>query len=286
MRLGRRLWFCVAAALLALPSFGASAPGKAAIASAHPLATQAGIRILEQGGNAFDAAITVAAVLGVVEPYSAGIGGGGFWLLQRGNQPPVFIDARETAPSAAKADLYVNAKGEVDRDLAINTALSAGIPGQPAAFVHIAKGYGSLPLQKTLQPAIDAARQGFPINPVYQALASFRAPVLQRYADSQRIFLNEGKPFTPDTLIRQPELATTLERLAAHGFDGFYKGELARKLVDGVNAGGGIWTLADLGAYRVIEREPIVFTYQGNRIWSAPPPSSGGIALAQNLTPR
>lgn len=271
--------------LFLIPPAWAGAPVKPrdfAVASAHPLATAAGISILEQGGNAFDAAITVAAVLGVVEPYSAGIGGGGFWLLQKGDSPePVFVDARETAPGAASADLYINSKGEVDRDLAINTALSAGIPGQPAAFVHLARQYGKLPLRQTLQPAIDAARNGFPANPVYRALADMRAPILQRYADSQRLFLNDGKPFTDTALIRQPELATTLEQLADKGFDGFYKGPLAQKLVDGVKAGGGIWTLQDLASYRVIEREPIRFRYQDALIWSAPPPSSGGIALAQ-----
>ncbi len=256
-------------------------PKDFAVASAHPLATQAGIKILQQGGNAFDAAIAVAAMLGVVEPYSAGIGGGGFWLLQQGDKDqPVFVDARETAPAAAKADLYVE-KGEVNRDLAINTPLAAGIPGQPAAFAHIATRYGKLPLSTTLQPAIEAARNGFPVNPVYQALATFRAPVLQRYPDSQRIFLNDGKPLLDDSLIYQPDLANTLTLLARQGHDGFYKGALAQHLVDGVRASGGIWTLQDLAAYKVVERKPVSFAYQDARIWSAPPPSSGGVALAE-----
>lgn len=258
------------------------APKDFAVASAHPLATQAGIQILEQGGNAFDAAIAVAAMLGVVEPYSAGIGGGGFWLLQTDKaDKPVFVDAREIAPAAANADLYVDAKGQVNRDLAINTPLAAGIPGQPAAFAHIASRYGKLPLTQSLKPAITAAQKGFPVNPVYKALASFRASVLERYPDSQRIFLNDGKALTDDTLIRQPELAATLTTLATKGHDGFYKGKLAEALVAGVKSGGGIWTPADLAAYRIVVREPVQFDYRGAHIWSAPPPSSGGVALAE-----
>jgi gamma-glutamyltranspeptidase/glutathione hydrolase len=275
------LLFCL---LIVSPAWAAPAvaPKDFAVASAHPLATEAGIRVLQDGGNAFDAAITVAAVLGVVEPYSAGIGGGGFWLVQKGGaDKPVFIDARETAPASAKADLYVNAKGEVDRDLATNTALAAGIPGQPAAFVHLAKEYGKLPLSRTLAPAIELAEKGFTLNPVYRALAEMRAPVLKRYADSQRIFLDSGKPLTDTTRILQPELAGTLKRLADQGHTGFYDGELAQKLVDGVKAGGGIWSLDDLKHYKVVEREPIRFDYQGATVWSAPPPSSGGIALGQ-----
>lgn len=257
-------------------------PRDFAVASAHPLATDAGIQILQQGGNAFDAAITVAAVLGVVEPYSAGIGGGGFWLLQKPEaSQPVFLDARETAPGAARADLYINRQGEVDRQLATDTALAAGIPGQPAAFVHLARHFGKLPLSRTLEPAIRLARDGFPLNPVYRSLAEFRAPVLKRNPDSYRIFLDGGKAFSTNTRIRQPELATTLQALADKGQAGFYDGEIARKLVDGVKAGGGIWQLDDLKNYRVVERAPIHFRYQDAIIWSAPPPSAGGIALGQ-----
>lgn len=274
------LLFCL---FLVVPlwTHAAVAPKDFAIASAHPLATEAGIRILEEGGNAFDAAITVAAVLGVVEPYSAGIGGGGFWLLQKADgREPVFVDARETAPGAAHKDLYLK-NDQVDRDLAINTALAAGIPGQPAAFAHLARHYGRLPLRQTLAPAIALARDGFTLNPVYRSLAQARAEVLGRYPDSKRIFLADGKPLSDATRIRQPELAATLQTLAEQGHAGFYEGPLAEKLVAGVKAGGGIWTLEDLKNYRVVERTPIRFSYGEAIIWSAPPPSSGGIALAQ-----
>ena len=267
--------------LLSSATAAAVLPKQPAVASAHPLATEAGISVLESGGNAFDAAVTVAAVLGVVEPYSAGIGGGGFWMLhQAKDNKTIMLDAREMAPAAAHKDLYLNKKGEVDRDKAINTALAAGIPGQAAAFVHLAQHYGTLPLNKTLAPAAHLAAGGFPVNKVYQHLAEMRASTLRRYPASKRIFLRDGK--APDSgLIVQQGLARTLNLLAEKGFDGFYKGELAQRLVKGVKAHGGIWSLEDLANYRVIEREPIQFQYGDAVIWSAPPPSSGGVALAQ-----
>lgn len=255
-----------------------------AVASAHPLATEAGLDILRQGGNAFDAAIAVAAVLGVVEPYSAGMGGGGFWLLQReADNYSVFVDARETAPGKAHADLYLDRQGQVDRDKAINGPLAAGIPGQPAAFVHIAQHYGRLPLHKTLARAIEIAREGFPVDPVYRELMLYRADVIARYPESQRVLANNGQPWRSDTLIRQPELAYTLQQLAERGFDGFYRGPVAQRLVNEVRRAGGIWSLDDLANYRVIERAPTRIQYRNARILTAPPPSSGGVALGQML---
>lgn len=275
------LLLAIAGPLSAAPATTIKAPRDFAVASAHPLATQAGIKILEQGGNAFDAAVTVAAVLGVVEPYSAGIGGGGFWLLHRAKDgKTLMLDAREMAPGAASADMFLDGKGGVDREKATNSPLSAGIPGQAAALDHLARHYGKLPLKTTLAPAIAFAESGFPSNPVYAALAGFRAPVLMMNPDSARIFLADGQPLNTAT-IRQPELATTLKALADKGFDGFYKGEVAQKLVAGVKAGGGIWTLEDLAGYTLVEREPVHFKYRDAEVWSAPPPSSGGVALGQ-----
>ncbi|MAR91743.1 MAG: gamma-glutamyltransferase [Pseudomonadales bacterium] len=273
---------CFLLSLLLSPlALAATAPRQAAVASAHPLASRAGIEVMAQGGNAFDAAITVAAVLGVVEPYSAGIGGGGFWLLQRAGDPePVMLDARERAPAGAHKDLFLDQDGNVDRDKAVNTALAAGIPGQPAAFVHLAEQYGKLPLTQTLAPAIRYANEGFPVNQVYQHLAQMRADTLRRYPASADIFLRDGEAPT-DGVIVQADLAQTLTRLAAKGRDGFYRGPVAERLVAGAKAAGGIWTLEDLAEYKVVERDPIRFQYQDAVIWSAAPPSSGGVALAQ-----
>ncbi|MCG8535422.1 MAG: gamma-glutamyltransferase, partial [Pseudomonadales bacterium] len=270
--------------LLITPSAWATkptAPKQVAVASAHPLATQAGIEILQNGGNAFDAAITVAAVLGVAEPYSAGIGGGGFWMLHHAKSgKTLMVDAREMAPGAAHRDMYLGQDGEVDRDKAINSALSAGIPGQPAAFAHIAEKYGQLPLTTSLAPAIALAQEGFTVNPVYLRLVEFRKDVLNRFPESKKIFLLDGK-LNADSVIKQADLANTLTALANEGFDGFYKGPIAKKLAKEAKANGGIWTESDLANYKIIEREPIRFDYHGATIWSAPPPSSGGVALAQ-----
>jgi len=259
-------------------------PGKAAIASAHTLSTDAGMEILARGGNAFDAAIAVGAVLAVIEPQSSGIGGGGFFLLHRaadGRQ--VFVDARETAPAASHSDLWKDADGKLDRDKSINGPLSAGIPGEPAAYTWLARHYGKLPLSESLAPAIRIAREGFAAYPRFVSSVNMRKPVLSRWPASSALYLVDGAAPAPESLIRNPDIADTLERIATHGDDGFYRGEFAQRLVDGVQAAGGNWTLADLDAYRVREREPIVINYRGWRVVTAPPPSSGGIVLAEML---
>jgi len=259
-------------------------PAQAAIASAHPLSTQAGMEILEQGGNAFDAAIAVAASLGVVEPYSAGIGGGGFWLIYEADKDKyTFIDAREMAPAAAHKDYYLDNNGEVNRDKAVNGPTAAGIPGQAAAFAHLAENYGQLPLSTSLQASIQQAQNGFPVYEHYRKLMSFRLKNVRRYQDSRDILLDNGEIPEVGYQIKQPDLANTLQALADRGFDGFYKGEVADKLVAAVQADGGDWTLTDLANYKVVEREPIRIQFGDYDVISAPPPSSGGIAIAQML---
>ena len=258
--------------------------GTAAIASAHPLATEAGMRILEKGGNAFDAAIAVAASLGVVEPYSAGIGGGGFWLLYDAEQKRYhFVDARETAPGSFHRDYYLNEDGSVNRDKAVNGPTAGGIPGQPAAFAYLAEHYGRLPLTESLKDAIHQARNGFEIDEHYQMLMGFRFNAIKRYAESAEIFLDDMQVPGRGFLLKQPDLADTLATLANDGFDGFYRGPLASRMVDEVNKAGGDWTLEDLAGYEVKEREPVRIRIGDTELISAPPPSSGGIAIAQML---
>ncbi len=272
----------VVALLLAVIGPAQAAP--VAIASADPQATAAGIAVLEQGGNAFDAAVAVSATLAVVEPFSSGLGGGGFWLLYRARDDhDVMIDGRETAPHAAHARMYQDARGEVVPGLSIDGALAAAIPGAPAALVHLAERYGRLPLAVSLAPAIAAARDGFVVTPHYRRLARFRLPSLRASPAAAAVFLDDGEVSALGSRIRQPALADTLERLAAHGRAGFYEGELATRLVEGVHAAGGIWTLADLRDYRVIERAPLRGEYRGARIVTAPPPSAGGVALLTML---
>lgn len=257
----------------------------AAIASAHPLATQAGFQILDEGGNAFDAAIAVAATLAVVEPYSAGMGGGGFWMLHVENSdsstPPkqVMIDAREMAPGAAHRDMYLDAEGNVDRDKAINGPLAAGIPGQAAAFAHLAENYGALPLSQSLAPAIHIANEGFPVYELYRSRLNMRQQAIKRYPYTAALFLDGGEIPALNTLIKQTDLAHTLTLLAEKGFDGFYRGEVAEKLVAGAKTAGGIWTLDDLANYQIKERAPLIGNYRHHTIIAPPPPSSGGVAL-------
>ncbi len=261
-----------------------SFPKGAAVASAHPLATQSGISILQKGGNAFDAAVAVSAALAVVEPYSSGIGGGGFWMLHRAeDQYDVMIDGREKAPLEAHRDLYLDSKGKLIPNLSVDGVLAAGIPGEPAALVHIARKYGRLPLAELLAPAIKLAEEGFKVTKLYQTLAGFRKQALQISTDGAVIFLQNGEVPSLNSTIKQTDLANTLRLLAKEGHDGFYKGETAKKLVDYVRSHQGIWTLQDLAQYQVVERKPIKGKYKGFEIISAPPPSSGGIALIEML---
>jgi gamma-glutamyltranspeptidase/glutathione hydrolase len=270
--------------LLLLPTLAsATAPGKSAVATAHPFATEAGQQVLAAGGNAFDAAITVSAVLAVVEPYSSGIGGGGFWLLHRKDGHEVMIDGRETAPGKAHRDMHLDEKGDIIAGLSMNGPLAAGIPGEPAALAHIARHYGRLPLSKTLAPAIQLAREGFAVTPHYRKMAAWRQDSLTASPEAAAVFLDEGEIPELGQLIRQPQLAATLESLAANGHDGFYQGKVAQAMVDSVQRAGGIWSLEDLANYRVIERKPLQGRYGNYTITSVPPPSSGGVALITML---
>lgn len=256
-------------------------PASGIIASAHPLATQEGLAVLADGGNAFDAAVTVAAVLAVVEPFGSGLGGGGFWLLHdQSKDQSVFVDGRETAPFNAAEDMYLNAEGEVERDLAINHPLAAAIPGTPAAMVHIQAKYGRLPLSRLLEPAIRHAREGFAVTAEYQDALEMRLSALQRWPSAARIFLDENKEIPPvGWRLVQLDLAQTLQAMSDNGRNGFYGGAVARQLVDEVQRGEGIWSLKDLQGYEVVEREPIKFNYGDYTITSAPLPSSGGLVL-------
>ena len=252
-----------------------------AIASAHPLATKAGMEVLASGGNAFDAAIAVTSTLAVVEPYSSGIGGGGFYLLhQHKSNRQIMIDARERAPMKATRDFYLDANGEVDHDRSMNGATSAGIPGIPAALEHLQRNYGVLPLSTTMARAIDHAENGFKVDDHYLALAEWRLAVLRRYDSTRTIFLNDGELPAPASLLKQPDLARTLQAIAEQGANGFYQGRIAKQLVDSVVANGGVWSLQDLNQYKVLEREPVRFRFGSADFITASLPSSGGVVLA------
>ena len=270
--------------LLLSASVNAQEPSQAAIATAHPLATQAGKRILQSGGNAFDAAVAITATLAVVEPYSSGLGGGGFWLLRDQKQhKTIMLDGREMAPGKAHRDMYLDQDGNYIAKSSVDGPLAAGIPGTVAAMVHLSEKYGNLPLQQVLQSAIKYAEKGFPVTSHYQKMAAFRLSVLQRYKSSADIFLHNNEVPESGHLIVQKDLAQTLKLIAQKGNAGFYQGNIANKLVDSVKANAGIWHLNDLKNYTVKEREPVQFHYRHMKITSAAPPSSGGIALATML---
>ncbi len=258
---------------------------KGAIASAYPLATEAGQEILAKGGNAFDAAVAVSAALAVVEPSSSGLGGGGFYLLHRqADGFETMLDAREKAPGAATRDMYLDKAGNPIPDASTAGSLAAGIPGEPAAFDYLARKFGKLPLKDSLEPAIRLARNGFPLYARLQGGIRFKREALLRSPDAAKVFLTaEGAVPELGFIIKQPGLAATLEILGNQGAKGFYTGRVAQDLVNGVRATGGIWTLADLAAYKVVERRPLVGEYHGARIVSASPPSSGGIAVVDSL---
>lgn len=279
----RYLFFLISVFPLAAPA-AEPRPPAAVIASAHPLATEAGHEILARGGNAFDAAVAVVAALAVVEPWNSGLGGGGFFLLHRARDGfEIMIDARERAPLAATRDMYLR-DGRPLPALSIDGALAAGIPGTPAALAHLAKKYGKLPLTQSLAPAIRLARDGFPVTPAYsKILLRQHMRLTDHFPEAARVYLKEGLIPAPGDIAKQPELAQTLERLAQKGQAGFYAGATAERMVRGVRAAGGIWSMKDLAEYRVIEREPVHGEYRGVRVTSASLPSSGGVVLVQML---
>jgi len=285
LRNQRHLKFAVALWFITLTVY-ASQPPQAAIASAHPMATMVGMQILKQGGNAFDAAVAVAATLAVVEPFDSGLGGGGFFLLHSAqtNQDS-FLDAREMAPSLATATMFQNEKGEVNPTLSLFGPLAAAIPGEPAGLVYIAEHFGHLSLKQDLAPAIQFAKDGFPVTPDYLEKVSSPDILenLQREPGASKIFLQNGHVPALGTFIRQPALAKTLEVIAEHGHAGFYQGNIGKEITRAVNAGGGRWGEHDLANYKTHMRTPLTLSYKGWQVVTAPPPSAGGIAIGEML---
>lgn len=272
--------------VIGLSAFAESTPPGYAVASANPLATEAGLEMLAKGGNAFDAAVAVASMLAVVEPYHTGLGGGGFFLLHdEKNHQNRFVDARETAPKAATAGMFLGPNGQPVPGLSLNGGLAAAIPGEPAALVFLAKKYGKLPLEQSLAPAIRVAKEGFVVDAHFLHFVTMgdRSKQLQKYPASAAIFLKNGQPHHPGDRLVQKDLAKTLTLIAQQSEKGFYRGEVAQRLVKAVNAAGGVWRLEDLADYRLQIREPLVGAYHNMLIITAAPPSVGGVALLTML---
>lgn len=255
-----------------------------AVVSAHPLATQAGQRVLAEGGNAFDAAVAVSAMLSVVEPAGSGLGGGGFWLLYDADKDDyTMLDARETAPMASHADMYLDSEGVAQQSASREGPRAAGIPGMAAVLDVVINRYGRQSLQRVLAPAIQAARDGFAIEERYQQGVTYKRDLMLRYTEAGAIFLDQGQVPAVGWVLKQPDLARTLQLIAKEGAQGFYTGAFAKRLVQSVRDNGGIWTEADLANYEVIERKPEMFSYHDARIVAASLPSSGGLVLRQAL---
>jgi gamma-glutamyltranspeptidase / glutathione hydrolase len=276
----------VTALLLALPCLagGGMHPEVAdhgMVASIHELASRAGVEMMQAGGNAVDAAVATGFALAVVHPAAGNLGGGGFMLIRMKDGDTHFVDFRETAPGKATATMYLDAQGNVIPKMSTVGYKAVGVPGSVKGLVYAEQHFGKLGLKRVIAPAIRLAREGYALSWM-DANSMTRNTELAQFPDSRRIFQNDGKGWHQNDVLKQPELARTLERIAAAP-DDFYTGKMARELVEFVQKGGGLMTAADLAHYEVKDRQPVQGTYRGLQVISAPPPSSGGIALLEIL---
>jgi gamma-glutamyltranspeptidase/glutathione hydrolase len=243
-------------------------------------AARAGLEIMRAGGNAVDASVAVGFALAVTHPEAGNLGGGGFLLVRFANGEVHFLDYREKAPAVATENMYLDAQGNVITDLSLVGYKASGVPGSVKGMVYAQKKWGKLPLARVMQPAILLARGGFVLS--YADAQSFRDEHLAQFPESKRIFQRDGNFYQQGDVFKQPELANTLERIAQNP-DDFYKGAMAKQIAASVQKGGGLITEKDLAEYNVVERAPIHGTYRGLDVYSAPPPSSGGVALMEIL---
>jgi gamma-glutamyltranspeptidase/glutathione hydrolase len=251
------------------------------VVSVHELASQAGVEMLQAGGNAIDAAVATGFALAVVHPAAGNIGGGGFMLIRMNDGETHFLDYREKAPGKATADMYQDAQGNVIPQLSRVGYKASGVPGSVKGLIQAQHRFGKLRLKQVTAPALRLASDGFALG-WGDARSMTNDAGLAQYPDSKRIFQNGGKGWRPGDIFRQPELARTLRRIVAAP-DDFYRGRMAREFVEFVQQGGGLITVEDMANYDVKEREPVRGAYRGLEIISAPPPSSGGIALIETL---
>jgi len=255
------------------------------VVTSHPLATEAGLEVLRCGGNAVDAAVTVAFVLAVVQPRSGNLGGGGFMLISAEQKGEVVaIDYRETAPARASADMFLAADGEVDSELSRYSHRAAGVPGSVAGLLLALENYGSISRAQALAPAILLAKSGFVVNERFSDGLQQAAARLQKWEATRRVFYKpDGGSYQPGERFVQPELAATLQRIANDGAREFYTGKTAGLLVAEMERHGGLISREDLRSYRPVIRQPVHGRYRGYDIYSMPPPSSGGVHVVQLL---
>lgn len=281
--------FAIIAALLLFLSLPAlaqttSAGENGAVASVHILATEVGIKVLREGGNAVDAAIAVHMALAVVHPQAGNIGGGGFFVIHMPREGiSTAIDFREKAPSAASETMYLDGNGDVIQGASRRGYLASGVPGSVAGLWLAHQQYGSLPWERLLEPARKLAEDGFAIDYFLASSLEYGSRYFVNYPASAEIFTNGGKPWKFGELLVQKDLAHTISLIMQKGRDGFYKGETAEKIAADMRDNGGLITAEDLAGYEAVEREPIRGSYRGFELLSMPPPSSGGVLLVQML---
>jgi len=254
-------------------------------ATENKYATQAGLKVLEEGGNAVDAAVTIGFTLAVTFPRAGNLGGGGFMLIYLADSNQVLsIDYREKAPKKASQEMMLDEEGNVDKEKSRNSILSVGVPGTVAGLSLALEKYGTLSLNRALQPAIELAQRGFPVD---QELSESLTHVKGRMESSQAsmdIFFKEGgEPYLEGELLTQKDLAWSLKQIAENGPGSFYSGAIANKIDSFMKQNGGLITSHDLKSYKAVTRKPVQGEYRGYKIYSMPPPSSGGVHLIQML---
>ncbi len=272
---------------LPMTSFAASPEAvhgkKGMVASRSTLASQAGIEIMQQGGNAVDAAVATAFALAVTYPSAGNIGGGGFALVRLEDGKILTLDHRETAPGASHRDMYLDAKGEVIKGLSTHSHLATGVPGSVDGLIRLLEAHGKLSRQVVMAPSIRLASEGFPLT--YNLARQFKRQLesMRAYPASIKKFSRDGAPYAAGDIWVQQDLAATLRRISVSGRDGFYQGRTAELIVAEMQRGGGIISLEDLAEYRSLWRDPVHGTYKGYEIWGMAAPSSGGLLVQQML---
>jgi gamma-glutamyltranspeptidase / glutathione hydrolase len=283
---------CQLSVFVACAIFAAASPLQADVSvsthgmvvSNHPLATEAGVNVLKNGGNAIDAAVAVALTLGVVDGSNSGIGGGCFFLARLADGRLVALDGRETAPAKATPNMFIR-HGKGDTELSQTGALASGVPGSLAVFQHAIEHYGKKQMSQLLLPAADIAEHGFVIDGGFAKKLRSNVKEIGLFPSTRQVLLkSNGSLYAAGEIIQQHDLARTYRAIASHGIDWYYQGPFARSVEAWMKANGGILTASDFAHYRVKERTPLVTKYRGYTVVGFPPPSSGGIHVAQILS--
>ena len=267
--------------------YGRAAVGaNGVVAAAKPEASQVGVDILKEGGNAVDAAVATAFALGVLEPNASGVGGGGFMIIKlKDMAEPIVVDFREMAPGKATSTMYLGADGKVNPRLTVEGGLSIGVPGEVKGLLYALEHYGSGKLTRSdiIQPAIQWALQGVPVTVNLESIIKDNFDKLVKYENGAQIYLKDGLPYELGDVIYNPDYAKTLAKIVKEGSDAIYKGEIAQAIADEVQKRGGLITVEDLANYQVKVRKPVEGDYRGYKVYSVPPASSGGTHLIEIL---